>query len=54
MVSYDEIVKVTDEEGIQKVEYTLNGVYYSTDPNNTGAPVGRITGWFITGCCIPD
>ena len=30
------IVKVTDEEGIQKIEYTLNGVYYSTDANNTG------------------
>lgn len=33
------IVKVTDEEGIQKVEYTLNGVYYSTDPQNTGTPL---------------
>lgn len=33
------IVKVTDEEGIQKIEYTLNGVYYSTDPNNTGTPL---------------
>lgn len=31
------IVKVTDEEEVQKIEYTLNGVYYSTDPNNTGA-----------------
>ncbi len=33
------IIKVTDEEGIQKLEYTLNGVYYSTDPNNTGTPL---------------
>lgn len=31
------IIKVTDEEGIQKIEYTLNGTYYSTDPQNTGA-----------------
>jgi len=30
------IIKVTDEEGIQKIEYTLNGKYYSTDPQNTG------------------
>lgn len=30
------IIKVTDEEGIQKIEYTLNGTYYSTDPQNTG------------------
>ena len=30
------IIKVTDEEEIKKVEYTLNGVYYSTDPKNTG------------------
>ncbi len=30
------IVKVTDEEGIQKIEYTLNGQFYSTDPQNTG------------------
>lgn len=29
------IVKVTDEEGVQKIEYTLNGNQYSTDPNNT-------------------
>lgn len=33
------IIKVTDEEGIQKIEYTLNGVYYSTDPKNTGTPL---------------
>lgn len=33
------IIKVTDEEGIQKIEYTLNGVYYSTDPQNTGTPL---------------
>lgn len=30
------IVKVTDEEGVQKIEYTINGNQYSTDPNNTG------------------
>lgn len=30
------IVKVTDEEGVQKIEYTINGAQYSTDPNNTG------------------
>lgn len=33
------IIKVTDEEGIQKIEYTLNGIYYSTDPENTGEPL---------------
>ncbi len=32
-------IKVTDEEGIQKIEYTLNGVYYSTDPQKTGTPL---------------
>lgn len=32
----DLIVKVTDEEGVQKIEYTINGAQYSTDPNNTG------------------
>lgn len=30
------IIKVTDEENIKKIEFTLNGVFYSTDPNNTG------------------
>lgn len=30
------IIKVTDEEEIKKIEYTLNGVFYSTDPNNEG------------------
>lgn len=35
------IIKVTDEEGIQKIEYTLNGVNYSTDPQNTGVPLNR-------------
>lgn len=30
------IVNVTDEEGIQKIEYTLNGQFYTTDPENTG------------------
>lgn len=33
------IIKVTDEEGIQKIEYTLNGKYYSTDPQKTGTPL---------------
>lgn len=33
------IIKVTDEEGIQKIEYTLNGKFYSTDPQNTGTPL---------------
>ena len=31
------VVKVKDEEGVQKIEYTLNGQFYSTDPENTGA-----------------
>ncbi|MFR2533784.1 MAG: hypothetical protein ACLS95_00865 [Clostridia bacterium] len=30
------IIKVTDEENIKKIEFTLNGVFYSTDSNNTG------------------
>ena len=30
------IIKVSDEEGIQKIEFTLNGQFYSTDSNNTG------------------
>lgn len=33
------IIKISDEEGIKKVEYTLNGVVYSTDPQNTGTPL---------------
>ncbi len=33
------IIKVTDEENIQKIEFTLNGVFYSTDANNTGTPL---------------
>lgn len=33
------IINVSDEEGIQKIEYTLNGVYYSTDPQKTGTPL---------------
>lgn len=33
------IIKVTDEEGIQKIEYVLNGIYYSTDPQKTGTPL---------------
>ena len=35
------IIKVTDEENIQKIEFTLNGVFYSTDPNNTGTALNR-------------
>ena len=31
------IVRVTDEEGVKKIEYTLNGQLYSTDPENSGA-----------------
>ena len=34
------IIKVTDEEEIKRIEYTLNGQEYSTDPNNTGASLG--------------
>lgn len=30
------IITVKDEEEIKKVEYTLNGQFYSTDPQNTG------------------
>lgn len=33
------VIRVTDEEGIQKIEYTLNGQFYSTDPQNTGNPL---------------
>ena len=36
----DFVIKVTDEEEIKKIEYTLNGQLYSTDPNNTGASLG--------------
>ena len=32
-------IKVNDEDNIQKVEYILNDVSYSTDANNTGAPL---------------
>lgn len=35
------IIKVVDEEEIKKIEYTLNGVYYSTDPSNTGDSLHR-------------
>lgn len=35
------IIKITDEEGIQKIEYTLNDKPYSTDPENTGASLNR-------------
>lgn len=33
-------IKVTDEENIQKIEYTLNGLLYSTDATNTGIALG--------------
>ena len=36
----DLLVKVTDEEEVIKVEYTVNGVQYSTDPENTGNGLG--------------
>ena len=31
------IIKVKDEENIKKIDITLNGQFYSTDPENTGA-----------------
>lgn len=34
------IMKISDAEGVQKLEYELNGVLYSTDPNNTGVAIG--------------
>ena len=37
----DLVVKVKDEEGVQKIEYTLNGTLYSTDPNNTGESLNQ-------------
>lgn len=33
------IIKVTDEENIKKIDITLNGESYSTDPGNTGEPL---------------
>ena len=35
------VIKVADEQGIQKIEYTLNETLYSSDPQGTGAPLGR-------------
>lgn len=35
----DLIMKISDEEGLQKIEYTLNGQLFSTDPDNTGEPI---------------
>ena len=32
-------IKVTDEDNLQKIEYILNDVSYSTDASNTGAPL---------------
>lgn len=37
----DIVIKIKDEQGIQKIEYTLNGTLYSSDPQGTGAPLGR-------------
>ncbi len=33
-------ISVTHEQNIQKIEYTINGVLYTTDPENTGASLG--------------
>lgn len=33
-------IKVTDETGIKKIEYTLNDVFYTTDTENTGRSLG--------------
>lgn len=33
------VMKISDAEGIQKLEYELNGTLYSTDPQNTGDPI---------------
>ena len=37
----DLVIKISDAQGIQKIEYTLNGTLYSSDPQGTGAPLGR-------------
>lgn len=34
------LIKVSDEEEIQKIELTLNGEFFSTDSENTGASLG--------------
>lgn len=33
------IIKIKDEENIQKIEINLNGEFFSTDPENTGNPL---------------
>ncbi|MBP3256222.1 MAG: hypothetical protein J6M60_07060 [Clostridia bacterium] len=33
------VMKISDAEGIQRLEYELNGTLYSTDPQNTGEPL---------------
>ena len=33
-------IKVTDETGIKKIEYTLNDAFYTTDTENTGVSLG--------------
>ena len=35
------VISVADDQGIQKIDYNLNGVFYSSDPQGTGAPLGR-------------
>ena len=35
------VITVNDNEEIKKIEYTLNGQNYSTDPNNEGISLGR-------------
>ena len=37
----DLVIKVSDEQGIKKIEYNLNGTEYSSDPQGTGASLGR-------------
>ena len=32
-------MKISDVEGVQKLEYELNGTLYSTDPDNTGTSI---------------
>lgn len=37
----DLVIKVSDEQGIQKIDYNLNGTFYSSDAQGTGNPLGR-------------
>ena len=34
------VMKISDAEGVQKLEYEINGTLYSTDPDNTGVSIG--------------